>query len=205
MKKIILILSLVILVLMTAIVVMRFGLVGSEDSWLCQKGVWIKHGNPQGPAPLTGCESVVNINNFEECAALGQPIMESYPRQCRFNNQTFTENIGNELEKADLIKVNNPRPNQKITSPLVISGEARGNWFFEASFPVELYDGNNNLLGTGNAQAQGDWMTVNFVPFSLSISFTQPQTPNGLLILKKDNPSGLPEYDDQLEVPVFFQ
>ena len=31
------------------------------------------------------------ITNFEQCAAAGNPIMESYPRQCRANGQTFVE------------------------------------------------------------------------------------------------------------------
>ncbi len=29
------------------------------------------------------------INSFEECVAAGNPIMESYPRQCRAGNKTF--------------------------------------------------------------------------------------------------------------------
>jgi hypothetical protein len=31
------------------------------------------------------------ITNFKECAAADNPVMESYPRQCRANGQTFTE------------------------------------------------------------------------------------------------------------------
>jgi heat shock protein HslJ len=31
------------------------------------------------------------ITSFEECAAAGYPIMESYPRQCNADGQTFTE------------------------------------------------------------------------------------------------------------------
>lgn len=203
MRQAILISIVSILIISTAVVVLRFGLGGDEDTWLCQNGVWLKHGNPSSSVPVTGCGPVKSISNFEECAALGQPIMESYPRQCRFNDQTFAENIGNELDKINLIRVNNPRPNQKIGSPLVVSGEARGNWFFEASFPVNIYD-DNNLLGTGIAQAQGEWMTTDFVPFTLTLQFSQPQTPKGLLILRKDNPSGLPENDDQLEIPIIF-
>ena len=34
------------------------------------------------------------ITNFVECAAAGNPVMESYPRQCSVNGQTFTEEIG---------------------------------------------------------------------------------------------------------------
>ena len=34
------------------------------------------------------------IGSFEECAAAGYPIMESYPRQCRINDgTTFVEEI----------------------------------------------------------------------------------------------------------------
>ena len=90
---------------------------------------------------------VVGINNFEECAAQGFLILESYPRQCKTSdNKTFTEDIGNELEKIDLIKVENPRPNQTIISPLFIKGEAKGFWFFEASFPIRLYDESNKEI-----------------------------------------------------------
>lgn len=34
----------------------RFFLGGSEDTWICQNGEWVKHGNPSAPKPTTGCE-----------------------------------------------------------------------------------------------------------------------------------------------------
>jgi len=34
-----------------------------------------------------------DVSNFEECIAAGNPAMESYPRQCRHGDQTFTEEI----------------------------------------------------------------------------------------------------------------
>lgn len=150
-------------------------------------------------------EKTLEINNFNDCVLAGNQVMESYPRQCRANGQNFTEDIGNELEKMDLIRIDIPRPNTAISSPATISGEARGFWFFEASFPVQLYDEDNNLLATGIAQAQDEWMTEDFVPFQLQMEFTKPQSSMGKLILKKDNPSGIPEYEDQLIVPVTFQ
>lgn len=33
------------------------------------------------------------ITSFEECVAAGNPVMESYPRQCRAGDMTFTEEI----------------------------------------------------------------------------------------------------------------
>ncbi|MFA6522332.1 MAG: Gmad2 immunoglobulin-like domain-containing protein [Patescibacteria group bacterium] len=144
------------------------------------------------------------ISNFEECAASGQPVMESYPRQCSYAGQTYSEDIGNILEKQDLIRVTNVTPNQTISSPVAITGEARGTWFFEASFPITVEDENGNQIGLGIATATSDWMTENFVPFTASISFTTPTTSRGTLIFHKDNPSGLPENDDTLEIPVIF-
>lgn len=35
----------------------------------------------------------INVTNFEECVMAGNPVMESYPRQCQHNGQIFTENI----------------------------------------------------------------------------------------------------------------
>jgi len=149
---------------------------------------------------------VTSVNSFEECVSAGYSVMESYPRQCKTpDGKTFTEDIGNELEKLDLIKINNPRPNQIIESPLFIKGEARGFWFFEASFPVKLFDNNGFLLGVTPAQALGDWMTEDFVEFTATLPFAVPSIPEGRLVLEKDNPSGLPEHADELIIPIHFK
>ena len=144
------------------------------------------------------------INNFDECVAAGNEVLESYPRQCRTDGQVFVEDIGNILDKKDLIMVDNITPNQIVTSPLKISGEARGYWFFEASFPIKIEDSNGNVLGIAIAQAQGDWMTEDFVPFKADLTFENSETQKGNLILIKDNPTGLSENDDELRMPVVF-
>lgn len=147
---------------------------------------------------------VGRVTNFEECGKY-YPVLESYPRQCKTpEGKTFVEDIGNELEKQSLIRVNQPRPNNLITSPFEIKGEARGYWYFEASFPVKLLDGNGVEIGRGIAQAKSDWMVEDFVPFELIIEFQTPATKKGTLVLEKDNPSDLPENDDELIIPVSF-
>lgn len=104
----------------------------------------------------------------------------------------------------NLIRVTSPQPNASVRSPLTITGEARGNWYFEASFPVKILDGNGRELGVHYAQAQGEWMTTDFVPFSSTLTFSTPTTPTGTLVLQKDNPSGLPENDAEIRIPVRF-
>lgn len=145
------------------------------------------------------------VNSFDECVARGYPILESYPLQCRTpNGSTFTEDIGNELEKQDQIRLERPRPLQVVESPLQITGEARGSWFFEASFPARLVDGNGNSIASVSMQAQGEWMTKDFVKFEGTIAFQKPKSEKGTLILEKDNPSDLPENAEQLRVPVRY-
>ena len=104
-----------------------------------------------------------------------------------------------------LIVVTTPTTNAVITSPTTLSGTARGYWFFEASFPVELRDESGNVLATSVAQADGEWMTENFVQFSSTMSWATTTATSGVLIFKKDNPSGLPENDDSLEIPVYLK
>lgn len=109
--------------------------------------------------------------------------------------------------KNDLIRVTSPASQSVITSPVTITGMARGTWFFEGSFPISIVNWDGLIVGEGVATAQGEWMTEDFVPFTASITYTiDPQTPynRGTIILRKDNPSGLPEHDDSMEVPVML-
>ncbi len=113
--------------------------------------------------------------------------------------------------KSDLIVLTSPVPNGTVTSPMVISGEARGYWFFEASFPITLTNWDGLIIAEGYATADGEWMTEEFVPFTSTVTFENPYKAGdpdfmkrGFLILKKDNPSGLPENDNALEIPILF-
>lgn len=151
-------------------------------------------------------KSTLIISSFEDCVQAGNPVMDSYPEQCRTSEgKLFVRDIGNELEKNDLIRINNPRPGQSIISPLEISGEARGHWFFEADFPIRIFDEDGKELGSAIATAESEWMTEDFVSFTSLLEFSLPNTKKGNLMLEKDNPSGLPEFDDYLRVPVVFE
>jgi hypothetical protein len=110
--------------------------------------------------------------------------------------------------KSDLIVLTSPAPYDTINSPVSLTGKARGYWFFEASFPVTVVNWDGLIIGEGIATAGGEWMTEEFVPFTASITFTvdpDVYSKNGALILQRDNPSGLPENDNALEIPVIFK
>lgn len=50
---------------------------------------------------LTRNDTAGQVTNFEECVAAGNPVMESYPRQCRHEGELFVENISNVPTSAD--------------------------------------------------------------------------------------------------------
>ena len=104
-----------------------------------------------------------------------------------------------------LIRVTSPKANIVVTSPLMVSGEARGYWFFEASFPVKLLDGGGKEIAVKPVQAQGEWMTEEFVSFAGSLEFTVPLSATGTIVFQKDNPSGLSEHDDEFRIPIRFR
>ena len=126
---------------------------------------------------------------------------------------------GTTLESAytnaspDLIKVSSPVPGETISSPITITGEARGTWYFEASAPVVLVNWDGLIIAEGYVMATEDWMTEAFVPFEGTLEFTKEVEadsnvflyPRGALILKNDNPSGLPENDRAIEIPILFE
>ncbi len=103
---------------------------------------------------------------------------------------------------ADII-VDSPASGSIVKSPLTITGRAKGTWYFEASFPVRLFDDQGNELAVAPAQAEGDWMTEDYVPFSVTLTFTTTAK-TGTLVLEKDNPSGMPENAKSVSNPVQF-
>ncbi len=108
--------------------------------------------------------------------------------------------------KTDMFKSVSVASGQTLPKGTKLTGEVRGNWYFEASFPVELRNASGTPFWTGIAQAQSDWMTVNFVPFSVVLNYTPFGSPTpATLVFKKDNPSGEPINDDELLIPVVVQ
>ena len=106
-------------------------------------------------------------------------------------------------DESQNVVVTSPEAAAVVASPLTVTGKARGTWYFEASFPVKLLDDAGNQIASGIAQAEGEWMTEDFVPFSVTMEFTTTAS-FGLLVLEKDNPSGLPENAAQVVIPVQF-
>jgi len=93
-----------------------------------------------------------------------------------------------------MIRIDSIKESDTLTSPIEIQGMARGMWFFEAQFSVDLQDKNGDVIGTFIATANDEWMTEDFVPFTVTITYP-PQTPGSpaKLVFHNANPSGEPE------------
>ncbi len=111
--------------------------------------------------------------------------------------------------KSDMIVLNTPLI-AGVAAPLTasnnISGSARGMWFSEGTFPIEVVSEDGTVIAKGNAQADGKWTTESFVPYTAEIQVNNvlPGT-RGSILLKKSNPSGEADKDDLLEIPIVFQ
>lgn len=185
MKKSYFLLGVVVLIILSAFILR---LIGSEDTWLCQNGQWVKHGEPESPAPSEGCldkgkVGETNSNLVSEGEANGEASF-------------FSEGL-----------ILSPKQNELITSPLVVQGKAVGSWFFEAVLPIQLVDDNGVVVASGQAIAEEDWMTEKPINFSGRLEFSSAlvTTDTGVLVLAKDNPSGLPENGGAIKVPVRFR
>jgi len=80
----------------------------------------------------------VKITNFEECSAAGNPVMESYPRQCRASSgQTFVEDISIEISGTVSLK-------GELFCPCFLVGEVEV-WYdlIEGKPPINVSEINN--------------------------------------------------------------
>lgn len=165
-----------------------------------------------GRAPSTD----IVVNSFEECAA-HYPIQESYPRRCVTpTGESFIESVATSTPTTATttatttpatntkpLTISNLKSGQTISSPFTVTGKAPGPWFFEASFPIRVLDSAGKEVGRGIAQADGEWMTTDDVAFTAKLTFTATSGV-GSVVFEKDNPSGLPENDAHVTVPVRF-
>lgn len=103
------------------------------------------------------------------------------------------------------VRVSEPQAGATVGKTFAVSGEAPGNWYFEAVFPIQVRDTDNNKIGQSQGQARGDWMTTAQVPFTATMTLNTAYSGPATLVLLRDNPSSLPENDDALEIPIMIR
>lgn len=157
--------------------------------------------------------------NFKNCGNLCAPDADMCAAVCAFTCEDIPQDDAKDSETKnssykldDEIYLETPLFGSQIESPLEISGEARGTWFSEASFPVLLTDWDGKIIAKTLASTESNWMTWAYVPFSATLEFDNPYKrwssdfmKNGNLILQKATPSGLPENDKALEIRIQYK
>ena len=106
---------------------------------------------------------------------------------------------------GDTITVDTPQAGAVVGKSFSVLGHARGAWFFEASFPVEVVDGNGTIIATAVAHTDANWMTNDFVPFKADLMVPTSYIGPATVVLKKDNPSGDVANDASLSYPITVQ
>ncbi len=148
-------------------------------------------------------ESIATILNDEEVLVLSATYISPDDK----TSQDWPKFVNGFDWEVPPIVLDSITVGSEIASPLTVTGRAVGPWFFEASFPINVVDWDGRIIAEAVAQAEGEWMTTDYVPFSATLTFTPPpgNIARGAIIFKKDNPSGLPEHDDAIELPIRFK
>lgn len=169
------------------------------------------------PAPGTVCTEdyrpVCGEVDVQCIKAPCPPIRNTYPNLCfaqQANARILNEGVCPPTPEEQ-VRVSQPIADQKIVSPLVVKGEAQANWFFEAQFPVVVVDQSEKVLGSGVATAlrssATDVLVVQkdtWLKFEARVNYKKGTAKAGYVILKRDNPSGLPENEAAVRIPVVF-
>lgn len=106
---------------------------------------------------------------------------------------------------AEMIVIDTPKVEARVTAPITVRGKARGMWYFEARFPIEVQNADGIVIGQGFGIAEGEWMTEDFVPFTATVNLDAQYSGPAMLIIKKDNPSGEEILDASVAFPITIE
>ncbi len=104
------------------------------------------------------------------------------------------------VTESNNIKVTAPAPNEEITSPLVIKGEART---FEQAYAYRLSDESGAMIVEGFGTAHATDIGI-FGPFESTLTFTKPQSRKGMLEVFQYSAKDGTEID-KVSIPVVFK
>lgn len=96
-------------------------------------------------------------------------------------------------------------PGAKVSGKMTATGSVKGAYFFEANLVMQILDANKNVLRSFPGSATTDWMTSEPVSFTTDLDFTGLAKGPGYIRIHNDNPSGLPENDRSIDIPVTIE
>ncbi len=148
------------------------------------------------------------VKDFDSCAGSGVIDPEAYPSKCSIGSKQFTQDVGNEIEKIDLIRIDWPRPGGTVQTdkPLIVDGNARESWFHNGSFPIIIKDDTGTVIASAPAVAQSFKEMEGFISYKATLVFSgAAKTDKGTLILEAANPSGDASKANAMVLPLKFE
>lgn len=200
------------LIIITAAIILRIGT--PRNRWICVRGQWLAQGHPKTSQPQTVCRDEFSID--EELEDLSLLVNDSFftgetsstdslptPVQVEISPTNTPEILPMpETKYEPMVELISPQPDEVMHSPYLITGRAKGNWFFEGKLPLSLRSLDGKIIVDSFAQAQDESMIEDWVDFQAELNFTVSEPLKGELLIKKNNPSGLSEYEAQVSYPV---
>jgi hypothetical protein len=178
------VITIIFIIAIATLAIFCIRLFSQEDTWICQNNEWVKHGNPSSSKPQAGCGETAKKE------------VESKKDDATENNN---EPVATVVD-SDIV-VDSPKANDTVSSPLEIYGKAKGEWFFEAQFPIKILDEKGNIIAQTQAKALGDWMNEDPVPFKAVLDFSLPLSSSATLVLAQDDPSGQGNAEE-IKIPI---
>ena len=89
-----------------------------------------------------------------------------------------------ELE-AEIV-LDNLSYNTYVISPFTFTGQATKDWFDDTgTFAIEVRDQDGTVIGDSSAKMQGEINTAGRIPFTATVTFSQPQGTEGVVFLSR--------------------
>lgn len=90
--------------------------------------------------------------------------------------------------RTALATVTAPGDGARVKSPLVATGSAPGDWYFEAVFAARLENPDGTVIAQAPAQAQTVWTEPGPKDFRAELPFTVTKETPATLVLEEDMP-----------------
>ena len=118
---------------------------------------------------------------------------------------SITFSVEQDSDVSEALNLEKPEANQYIRNPVALRGTAPSSWFFENSFLIQLFDSNGVILGESAAVALVDSYTVAAVPFEAYLSYADPETSAGYLVLTQSSSKSADADVRTYRQPVLFR
>jgi hypothetical protein len=108
----------------------------------------------------------------------------------------------NQVNNGEYFKINID-PRIPVINYQVIGGMANASAFIDKYFIIYILDANKQIIGKVKAFSNGDYKN-GYIPFRAVLTFNQPQTTNGYLVLKNENEASV-DFNQTTILPIIFQ